>query len=146
AGGWATVVALGALSSLWSVVLWMELVLLRSGGSSFCATEGKLDCSAVWNGAFASGVQKATGLPIAGWGLVWSSVAFAMALTGLLRSAQGRPAPRIFTAVRLTAIAGVAAVAVMIAASLAAGAVCLGCLAMDALVAAYALVALRRWR
>ena len=124
----------------------MELVLLRSGGSTFCPTGGKLDCSAVWNGAFASGVQRSTGLPIAGWGLVWSAVAFGFALTGLLRTAQGRPAPRVFSAARLTALAGVAAVAVMLAASFAAGAVCLGCLAMDVLVAAYAVIALRRWR
>ncbi|MEO8348552.1 MAG: vitamin K epoxide reductase family protein, partial [Acidobacteriota bacterium] len=92
AHGWAKLVVLGALSALWSLFLWMELVLLRSGGRSFCATGGKLDCSAIWNGAFASAVQRLTGLPIAGWGLVWSAVAFSLALAGLLRAAQGRPA------------------------------------------------------
>ncbi len=146
ASGWAKLVVLGALCALWSVFLWMELVLLRSGGSSFCATEGKLDCSAVWNGAFASAIQRWTGLPIAGWGLVWSAAAFALTLAGLLRAAQGGPAARVFSAVRLTALAGVLAVVVMLAASAAAGAICLGCLAMDVLVAAYAVVALRRWR
>jgi protein-disulfide isomerase len=139
-------VVLGAASGLWSVVLWMELVLLRSGGSSFCATEGQLDCSAVWNGGFASQVQRLTGLPIAAWGLVWSAVAFSLAVSGLSRAAGGRSIGRIFSAVRITAIAGAAGVVVMLAASLAAGAVCLGCLGMDALVAAYAVVALRRWR
>lgn len=146
ASGWAALVGLGAVSGAWSVVLWMELVLLRSGGGSFCATGGKLDCSAVWNGVFASKVQGLTGLPIAAWGLVWSAVAFTLALAGLFRKAQGRATARIFTAVRLTAIAGVVAVAIMLAASVAAGAVCLGCLAMDVLVAAYAVIALRRWR
>lgn len=144
--GWAKLAVLGALSGVWSVVLWMELVLLRSGGSSFCATGGKFDCSAIWNGAFASRIQSLTGLPIAGWGLVWSAVAFTLALTGLLRAAQGRPAQRVFSATRLTAIAGVLAVAVMLAASLAAGALCLGCIGMDVLVAAYGVIALRRWR
>jgi protein-disulfide isomerase/uncharacterized membrane protein len=139
-------VVLGTASGLWSVVLWMELVLLRSGGSSFCATEGQLDCSAVWNGGFASQVQRLTGLPIAAWGLVWSAVAFSLAVSGLSRAAGGRSIGRIFSAVRITAIAGAAGVVVMLAASLAAGAVCLGCLGMDALVAAYAVVALCRWR
>ncbi len=146
ASAWTKLVVLGALCALWSVFLWMELVLLRSGAGSFCAAEGKLDCSAVWNGAFASAIQRLTGLPVAGWGLVWSAAAFALALAGLLRAAQARPAVRILSAVRLTALAGVVVAAVMLAASFAAGAVCLGCLGMDVLVAAYAVVALRPWR
>lgn len=145
-GRWTALVVLAALSGLWSVVLWMELVLLRTGGSSFCATEGKLDCSAVWNGRFASEIQGLTGLPVAGWGLVWSAVAFSLGLAGLSRAARGRSIGKIFSAVRVTAIAGAAGVLLMLAASFVAGAVCLGCLAMDALVAAYAVIALRRWR
>jgi protein-disulfide isomerase/uncharacterized membrane protein len=143
---WAPLVVLSAVSGLWSLFLWMELVLLRSGGSSFCATEGRLDCSAVWNGRFASEIQALTGLPIAAWGLVWSAVAFSLSLAGLARAARARSIGRVFGAVRITALAGAAGVLVMLAASFGAGAVCLGCLAMDALVVAYAVVALRRWR
>jgi len=146
APGWAKLVLLGALSAFWSLFLWMELVLLRSGGRSFCATGGKLDCSAIWNGAFASAIQRLTGLPIAGWGLVWSAVAFALALAGLLRAAQGRPAQAILSATRLTAVAGVLVVAVMLAASVIASTLCIGCIATYILVAAYAAVALLRWR
>jgi len=146
ARGWAKLAVLGALSALWSLFLWMELVLLRSGGLSFCATGGKLDCSAIWNGAFASAVQGLTGLPIAGWGLVWSAVAFAFPLAGLLRAAQGRPGPTILSATRLTAVAGVLVVAAMLAVSVTAGTICIGCIGTYVLVAAYAAVALRRWR
>lgn len=103
----------------------MQLVLRRSGGVSFCATGGKLDCSAIWNGAFASSVQRATGLPIAGWGLVWSAVAFGLALAGLFRAAQGRTAPAVLSATRLTAVAGAVVVAVMVTASAIAGAICM---------------------
>ena len=124
----------------------MELVILRSGGNTFCATEGSLDCSAVWNGKFASEVQGLTGLPVAAWGLVWSAGAFSLALAGLSRAARGRSIGRVFGAARVTAIAGAAGIVVMLGASVAAGAACLGCLAMDALVAAYAVFALRRWR
>jgi serine/threonine-protein kinase len=144
--GWTALAVLGALAALWSLFLWMELVLLRSGGSSFCAAGGKLDCSAVWNGAFASEIQRTTGLPVAGWGLVWSAVAFALSLAGLSRAARGRPAGTTLPAVRLTALAGALAVVVMFVASLAAGGVCLGCIGTYVLVAAYALIALRRAR
>jgi protein-disulfide isomerase len=144
--GWAKLIALGALSALWSLFLWMELILLRSGGQSFCAAGGKLDCSAIWNGAFASAVQRLTGLPIAGWGLVWSAAAFALPLAGLLATAQGRPVAAFLSASRLTAAAGAVVVVVMLAASAVAGAICVGCVGTYLLVAAYAAVALRRWR
>jgi protein-disulfide isomerase len=142
----AMLVALGALSALWSLFLWMELVLLRTGGQSFCATGGKLDCSAIWNGAFASAIHRLTGLPIAGWGLVWSAAAFVLPLLQLVGAARGRDALAIGSAVRLTAVAGLAAVAGMIAASVIAGAICIGCIGTYVVVAAYGAVALRRER
>src|SRR5690242_16831733 len=124
----AKLVGLGAVSALWSVVLWEELVLVRSGGSSFCGFGERFDCAAVWNGAFASTVHRLTGLPIAGWGLVWSSVAFLLPLAALLRLAEGRPIDRLVSAVRLTGVAGILAVALMLAESAVAGAICVGCI------------------
>jgi serine/threonine-protein kinase len=142
----AKLVVLGALSALWSVVLWEELVLVRSGGSSFCGFGGRFDCAAVWNGAFASAVHRLTGLPIAGWGLVWSIVAFLLPLAALLRRAESKPIDSLISAVRLTALAGILAVASMIAESAVAGAVCVGCIATYVLVGAYAFIALLKWR
>ena len=56
---------------------------------------GKLDCSAIWNGAFASAVHRLTGLPIAGWGLVWSAAFYCrfqlgVAIGGGRRSSRQR--------------------------------------------------------
>lgn len=144
---WAALAALAAVSACVALFLWMELVLLRSGGTSFCAGMGeRFDCSQVWNGGFASLVHRLTGLPIAGWGIVWSAVAFVLPLAGLLRVSQDRPTDALVSAVRLTGLAGAVGIVVMLAASFAAGALCIGCLATDALVAAYAVLALRGWR
>jgi serine/threonine-protein kinase len=142
----AKLVVLGALSALWSVVLWEELVLVRSGGSSFCAFGGKFDCAAVWDGVFASTVHRLTGLPIAGWGLAWGAVAFLLPLAALLRTAEGKSIAPLLSAVRLTALAGLLAVAVMIAASAVAGGLCVGCIVTYVLVAAYAFIGLLKWR
>lgn len=143
---WAALAVLGALSACLSLFLWMELVLLRTGGGSFCAgSGGRLDCASVWNGGFASAVHRLTGLPIAGWGLVWSAAAFLLPITGLLRASQGRPRAAIVSATQWTAAAGAAGIVVMIAASVAAGALCVGCLATDLIVAVYAFLALRGW-
>jgi serine/threonine-protein kinase len=138
--------ALGALSALWSLFLWTELVLSRSGGGSFCGSGGKFDCTGVWNGALATAVHRLTGLPVAGWGLVWSVTAFALPLAGLARLASSERPGALQSAVRLTAGAGLSAVAALLAASAVAGAICVGCIATYLLVGAYAAIALYGWR
>jgi protein-disulfide isomerase len=142
----ARLVALGVLSCLWSLFLWAELVVLRSGGSAFCGFGGRFDCNAVWSGAFASWVHATTGLPLAGWGLAWSLVATSLPLVTLLRLAEGRPAGSLLSATRLTAGAGLLAVAVFVAVSVLEGAVCVGCIGTYVLVLLYAAVALWSWR
>jgi serine/threonine-protein kinase len=144
---WLKLAVLGAASALWSLFLWAELVIFRSGGGSFCSFGGRFDCAGVWNGALASAVHEATGLPIAGWGLVWSAVAFALALAGLGRLASGNtPSAALVSAVRMTSGVGALAVAGLAAASLAAGAICLGCIGTYLLVGAYGAIALWSWR
>ena len=142
----AGLVALSAISALWSLFLWAELVVVRSGGSAFCGFGGKLDCNAVWSSAFASAVHAWTLLPLAAWGLLWSVTAFTLPLFALLNLAQGRPAASLVSGIRLTAFAGVLAVAVLIAESVLAGALCIGCIGTYLLVAAYASIALICWR
>ncbi len=143
---WVKLTALGALSALWALFLWAELVVARSGGGSFCGFGGKFDCTALWNGALAASVHRLTGLPISGWGLVWSVAAFALPLAGLARMASGRPPAALVSAVRLTAGAGLFAVAALLAASAAAGAICVGCIGTYLIVGAYAAIALLGWR
>jgi protein-disulfide isomerase len=142
----ARLAALAALSALWSVVLWEELVIVRSGGTSFCGFGERFDCAAVWNGAFASTVHRFTGLPIAGWGLVWSAVAFLVPLAALLRSAESRPIDPLISAARLTGLAGIAAVILMVVESVIANAFCLGCIGTYVLVGSYAVITLWKWR
>ncbi len=137
---------LGVLSGLWSLFLWSELVLVRSGGSSFCGFGGNFDCEAVWSGAFASAVHRFTGVPISGWGLAWSVAAFLLPLVALLRRAEGKSLGALTTATRLVGLAGILAVALMIAASALAGAFCPGCAVTYVIVAAYGFITLLQWR
>ena len=78
-------VALGVAGGLLSTFLWLQLVLARSGGPSVCGPEDGGSCGALWDGAFARGIQDTTGLPVAAWGLVWSLVALALPLLELVR-------------------------------------------------------------
>jgi serine/threonine-protein kinase len=141
----ASLVGLGALAALWALFLWAELLLSRAGGTPFCALGDASDCAAVWNSAFASAVHRVSGVPVAGWGLVWGLVAGALPLAALLRAAEGRPVPALVSAVRLTAAAGMVTVFVMLAVSAAAQAFCGSCAVSYLLAAGYAGIALFGW-
>jgi len=141
-----SLVALGALSALWALFLWAELLVARAGGTAFCAFGETSDCAAVWNSAFASAIHARTGLPVAGWGLTWSVVAFLLPLVALLRRAEGRPTPALASATRLMAAAGVVSVVVLLAVSAAEKAFCGSCVLTYLLAAGYAGIALPGWQ
>ncbi len=145
AGSLAALVGLGAASALGFLFLWLELVLARSGGSAFCASDAAASCTAAWDSPFASQVHRLSGLPLAAWGLVWSISAFVMPLLALLRQAEGRPQPALVSATRLLAVIGLGTVVVMMLASAMLGVFCAGCFAADILIAGYAGIALFSW-
>ncbi|HVR70890.1 MAG TPA: thioredoxin domain-containing protein [Vicinamibacteria bacterium] len=142
----AALVALGLVGALLSVFLWLQLVLARSGGPSVCGPEDGGACGLLWDGGFARSVQETTGLPVAAWGLVWALVAFTLPLLELLRQADRGASPGLLAGIRWTAAAGAGAAVGLATASLTAGALCAGCLAMQLTAAAYGAIALFAWR
>jgi protein-disulfide isomerase len=142
----ASLTALGTLSALWALFLWAELLVARAGGATFCAFGGETACVAVWNSSFASAIHARTGLPIAGWGLVWGVVAFALPLLALRRAPLGRPVAALLSAVRLAAAAGVVTIGVMLAVIAAERAFCASCAVSYLLVGVYAGIALLGWK
>ena len=139
-------VALGTLALVWSLTLWWELVLARRGGVALCGlTEGTM-CQSLWDTPFSQAVHRLSGLPVAGWGVVWGFVALALPLLALLRVAEGRPADDLAHAARMTAVFGLLAVAVFIAVGVRAHIFCAGCFLSHVIVAGYAGVALTGWR
>jgi serine/threonine-protein kinase len=144
-GSLATLCALGALSALWAVFLWAELVVARVGGTPFCGRTGAGGCAAAWDSAFATAVHRMTGLPVAAWGLVWSLLALAFPLLALARLAQGRHVPALVSAMRLAAGAGLISVLVLLIAAAVEHAFCLGCFVTYLLAAGYGGIALFGW-
>ncbi len=138
--------AVGVAAALWSLFQWSELLVVRSGGSAFCGIGDAFDCATVWDTGFASTVHAVTGVPVAGWGLVWSVVALGLPLFALFRKVEGRPVASLVSAIRVTAAAGAVSVVVLASVSLTAGAVCLSCVGTYVLVGAYAAIALYGWR
>jgi protein-disulfide isomerase len=141
----AALTALGAAAALWALFLWGELVASRVSGAPVCALGDTGSCAAVWDSAFASTVHRLSGLPVAGWGLVWGLVALVLPLLALLRAAEGRPVPALVSAIRLTAATGLVAALVLFLVSATTGALCLGCVGTYLVVAGYAGIALFGW-
>jgi len=131
---------LGALSGLWALFLWRELIRSRGGATPFCGFGGT-DCGALWDADFAAVVHGWTGVPVAGWGVVWGGLAALLPLAAMTLGG-GRWRARLVAATRLTALGGVAGVGVLLGASAAAGIFCFSCGLTYFLTLVYAGVAL----
>ena len=135
----AALALLGALAALWALYLWSELVAARRGGTPFCAF-GESDCGALWDAAFAAATHRFTGLPVAGWGLVWGIVALVLPVAALVVASEGWRSARLEGAIRATAAAGALGVVALLAASAQAGMFCTSCAFTYLFTIAYAVV------
>ena len=145
-GAVAALAALGVLSALWALFLWAQLALARSGEAPFCAGGEAAGCAASWDTAFAAAIHRFTGLPLAGWGLVWGVAAFAFPFLSLLRLAQRKPASDLNWAARWMAAAGVAGALALVVDSFAERVFCWACFVIYLSVTAYAGVTLANWQ
>ncbi len=127
-------------SALWAVFLWRELLAARAGETPFCGFGESADCGNLWSAAFASTIHGATGVPVAGWGLVWALVAALLPLAALAYPGGRRRQDVLGTAIELTAAAGVAGIVVLLAASAAEGMFCTSCALTYVLTLGYAAV------
>lgn len=129
--------ALALAAGAWSAFLWQQLLVSRSGGDPYCALGGS-GCATLWDGAFASQVQIWSGMPVAGWGVVWSAAALVVSLLSWRQvRAKGRVEPA-WSATVWIAGAGALGVLVLLVAGFLAGEFCSNCLIMQILVATHA--------
>ncbi len=132
---------LGLLAAGWAAFQWWQLVVARGGGEIICAPGGGGHCAEVWDSPFAAAVHGYTGLPVAGWGVVWALVAAAAPLFARARLAQRRDADAWLGATAWSAVAGVLGTALLLGASLRFGHVCATCVGTYVLSLLYAAVA-----
>lgn len=138
----AALAGLGGVAAMWAVFLWGELLVARSGGTTFCELGGSASCSQLWDGAFASQVHAITRIPVAGWGVIWGVLAMALPLVALIRRDEAGSPTAFVTASRLIGAVGALGVVGLLVVSAAAGNLCIGCLGTYIITGLYALVAL----
>lgn len=129
---------LAAASGGWALHLWRQLVLARAGGEVTCPFDAQGGCADVWSSAWALAVERATQLPIAAHGVLWSLVALALPLAVLAARARGRTGEVSFAAMLATGAAGVVASLVLASVQVAEGGFCASCTVQYVLVLAYA--------
>lgn len=136
-----TLGAIAAAMTGLAIYQWLELLSVREGHQPLCAVNETLNCTVVWNSAFASKVHALTGLPVAGWGVVWGVTA--LGLVALLSRGGGQQASSAsaLLALRFWGLLGIGTSLGLGAASFKAGALCLTCLGTYALVIAFFAVA-----
>lgn len=133
--------ALAAFDGGLAVYQWLELVAVRGGAKATCAINETINCTAVWNSAFAGRIHGLTGLPVAGMGLLWSLVALGVAFLAVRRQASGKSVEAHFAALKLWGALGVLSCLTFATASFTMKAVCLTCLGTYALTLGFGLVA-----
>ena len=139
-------VVLAVVAALWASMLWAQLLVARAGGVPICLGGDQAACLAVWDAPLASAIHRTTGVPVAGWGVVWGLAAALLPLLALRRLAEGRGGGGLISAIRLTAAGGVAGALALLAAAALERGFCTGCLLSDLLVAGYAGIALPGWQ
>ncbi len=136
-----TLVGFSVATLMLALFQWMELLVVRNGGTSVCSINETVSCQRVWDSAFASRIHSMTGVPIAGFGLVWALTAFVLALQLSSRRIAGGGAKAeegLVSAIKWTSIAGIFSSMAFALASTLAGALCLTCLSTYVLVFGYA--------
>jgi hypothetical protein len=140
----AALAALGAAMAGWSLALLLGPA--SSPVKTVCGLNDGGGCSALWHSPFAVAVVRATGVSVAGWGVVWGLAALAMAVLALFRVTRGQPATAAATALRALSAAGFVGVFVLAAVSFSERTFCAACALAYVLAAGHAAIALFAWR
>ena len=133
---------LALLSAGYALHLWGQLAVADQGGAVTCPFDSEGDCADVWRSGFALTVERATGLPVAAHGVLWSLVAFLLPAGAIVARLRGRRGDLAWAAALVTAVTGVAVVIALAAAQLVDGRFCGSCGIAYALTLAYAAVCL----
>ncbi len=141
----ATVTLLGSSGALIALAIyqWFELLELRAGRMPSCAINATINCAAVWDSPFAHRIHELVGIPVAGLGVLWGTVAFTLSFLFIQRSRATGDGETFAGALKLWAVMGLLSCVTFVTASIQARALCLTCLGTYALVICFAIAALK---
>jgi uncharacterized membrane protein len=138
----ATLLATSGVLVALAIYQWFELLDLRAGRMPACAINSTFNCAAVWDSPFAHRIHQYLGVPVAGLGVLWGVVAFALSALFMQRVRATGDGSTFSGAVKVWALAGLLSTVTFITAAVQARAVCLTCVGTYVLVIGFAIAAL----
>lgn len=125
----ATLILAAAIGIATSVYQWLALLALRTSGEKpLCAVNEALDCSAVWNSPLSTYVHQYSGIPIAGWGLIWAILILILAFKLVLDIKNEKDYSLTLSSLRIAALIGLAGIVGLAAYSASIQVFCLSCI------------------
>ena len=125
-----------------AIYQWLELLEVRAGHTPACAINDTFNCAKVWDSPFAHRIHEYMGVPVAGLGVLWGTVAFTLSFMFIQRMRATGDGSTFSGALKVWAIAGLLSCVTFVTASVQAKAVCVTCLGTYALVIGFAVAAL----
>lgn len=141
--GLQLLLVLGLLLSLLALFQWAELLISLEGGDISCSIDERFNCAQVWTSPFAVQAHALTGVPVAGWGLIYGLAVFGLGLLATRAALLGRSLAPSLHALRLFAGTGVVVSVGLFGVTATLGTYCLTCLGTYCLVGALAAVVFR---
>ena len=135
---------LGSATAAWSLALLLGPA--AAAVKTVCGADDGGGCSALWRSPFAVSVQRATGVSVAGWGVVWGLAALGLAVVALVQAGRNQLSSAAVTALRCISAAGLLAVFVLGGVAVSERTFCKACAVAYVLAAAHAAIALVGWR
>ncbi len=115
---------------------WLALYALRkSGDKPICAVNEQLDCAAVWESAISTMIHQYSGIPIAGWGLIWSLLILLLSLKLLLNLKTAKDSSLVLNAMHISSLAAIVIVAGLALYSFSISVFCISCIVFYLVVA-----------
>ena len=137
-------IAVAVLAIALGAYQWLELIQIRTGGAApLCSISATINCATVWNSSLANAVHDYTGIPLAGWGIIWAVVVLLLGIELAYHTRKAHLTGDIVLALRLATASGALVSLVLLAYSIAIGVLCPTCFLFYILVAAAGFFAFR---
>jgi len=119
----------GLIAAGITIYQWLALLALRTSNEKpLCAINEALDCSAIWDSPLSTSIHQLSGIPLAGWGLVWSLLIIVFSIKLLLDKKNDRDNSLAVAALFACATLGAIGVVALILYSLSLQVFCLSCI------------------
>jgi protein-disulfide isomerase/uncharacterized membrane protein len=141
---YVALIAVAILAISLGIYQWLELIQIRTGGAApLCSISETINCATVWNSSLANTVHDYSGIPLAGWGIVWAIIVLFLAIELAYHARKANSIDDTVLALRLATASGAIVSLALLTYSIVIGVICPTCFLFYILVAIATFIAFR---